>query len=172
MEKHFLYHKLPIRTVIDENEQIWFAGIDVCNVLQYENAARTIHKLLDDDEKKLAYLRGRPGQRRKALIINEPGLYSLVLNSTKPEAKTFKRWITHVILPLLRKTGRLVTEEAIIHEQSLLEQAEKLNNLNIEKYSCQKKNNELRNAIKIKTAKLISLAKTNINQLELSFNKK
>jgi len=68
----------------------WFAGIDVCNILEYANSNNAIGKL-DEDERKLTYLKVTSGQGRKTWMINEFGLYSLILTSRKPEAKAFKR---------------------------------------------------------------------------------
>ncbi len=172
MEKQFLYQKLPVRIITDDQEHIWFVATDVCKVLGYPNVKTILEAKLDDDEKKLDYIKDSSGQRRKTWTINEFGVYSLVLTSNKPKTKAFKKWIAHNILPNIRKAGKFLSEDAKNHEIQLLEQAEKLNNLNKEKYSCQKKNNELRNAIKIETAKLINLVKMDQSQLKLSFNKK
>lgn len=105
MEKLFLYNESNVRTQIDEKGEFWFAGIDVCNILEYKNASDIIEKKLDDDERKLEYLTDSSGQKRKGWTINESGLYSLILSSSKTEAKSFKRWVTHDILPALRKAG-------------------------------------------------------------------
>jgi prophage antirepressor-like protein len=66
---------------------------------------------LDNDEK-LIYKLHISGQQRESWIINESGLYSLVLTSTKPEAKAFKRWLTHEVLPAIRRTGKFTNEQA------------------------------------------------------------
>ncbi|MDP3914368.1 MAG: Bro-N domain-containing protein [Bacteroidota bacterium] len=109
MEKLFQYNESKVRTEIDENDDFWFAGIDVCNILEYANSTQVIEKL-DEDERKLDYLTDSSGQRRKTWTINESGLYSLMLSSEKPEAKSFKRWITHDVLPALRKAGIYSTD--------------------------------------------------------------
>lgn len=84
--------------------QPWWVAADVCRALGIENASDTLRKRLDDDEKGVETVY-TPGGEQQFLMVNEPGLYSLVFASTKPEAKRFKRWITHEVLPTLRKTG-------------------------------------------------------------------
>ena len=81
----------------------WFVAKDVCGCLDLTNAAQTL-SYLDDDEKGIIS-NDTPGGKQQMLVISEPGLYSLILRSRKPEAKAFKRWVTHEILPSIRKTG-------------------------------------------------------------------
>jgi len=92
--------------VIKKDEEPWFAASDVCNILGIENTANAVSRL-DEDEKGIDS-NDTPGGRQYMIIVNEPGLYSLVLGSRKPEAKTFKRWITHEVIPQIRKTGAYV----------------------------------------------------------------
>lgn len=89
-----------VRSLIIDNEP-WFVASDVCKALNIKNATDTL-KRLDDDERARLNL-GRQGE---ANIINEYGLYNLILASRKPEAKQFKRWITHEVIPSIRKTGQ------------------------------------------------------------------
>ena len=89
-----------VRTVIREG-QPWFVAADVCRVLEID---RTQTRRLDEDEKGV-YSIQTPGGKQEVTTVNEPGLYSLVLGSRKPEAKAFKRWITHEVVPTIRKTG-------------------------------------------------------------------
>lgn len=89
-----------VRSLIIDNEP-WFVASDVCKALNIKNATDTL-KRLDDDER----ARFNLGRQGEANIINEYGLYNLVLASRKPEAKQFKRWITHEVIPSIRKTGR------------------------------------------------------------------
>ena len=74
---------------------------DVCDTLDIQNATQAIANL-DEDERAMYYI-GRQGETN---IINKPGLYSLILRSRKPEAKAFKRWITHEVIPAIRKHDR------------------------------------------------------------------
>lgn len=94
----------PVRTVLIEGEP-WFVAADVCAVLAIGNPSQAV-SYLDDDERSETLIsnEGTPGNPRK-IIVNEPGLYSLILRSRKPEAKAFKRWITHEVLPAIRQTG-------------------------------------------------------------------
>lgn len=169
MEQKFDYNEMPVRTITDENEETWFAGIDICNILEYQNAVDVIKKNLDEDEKKLTYLTDRSGQSRKTWIVNEFGLYSLILSSTKPEAKTFKRWVTHEVLPAIRKAGKFTTEQQKEHEVSLQAIANSIQALRDEKDDYQRKVNELRKTIEEKTSEMIAMVKMDRSQLRLEF---
>jgi prophage antirepressor-like protein len=79
----------------------WFVAKDVCDILEIDP---TQTRRLDDDEKGLCSIQ-TPGGSQDFQVVNEPGLYSLVLGSRKPEAKQFKRWITHEVIPSIRQTG-------------------------------------------------------------------
>lgn len=101
-----------IRTTI-QNGEPWFVAADVCKALDIENNRKATNRL-DDDEKGVT-LSDTLGGKQKLTIVNEAGLYSLVLGSRKPEAKAFKRWITHEVLPTIRRTGGYVNSaEAFI----------------------------------------------------------
>lgn len=92
-----------LKTVIIDNEP-WFVGKDVVNILGYQNGSRDINRHVDEEDRqrtKIEYA----GQLREMTVINESGLYSLVLSSKLPAAKTFKRWITSEVLPAIRKHG-------------------------------------------------------------------
>ena len=91
-----------VRVVECEGEP-WFVAKDVCECLELTNTSQTLSHL-DDDEKGIIS-NDTPGGKQEMSIISEPGLYSLILRSRKPEAKAFKRWVTHEILPSIRKTG-------------------------------------------------------------------
>ena len=87
--------------VVEQDGEPWFVAADVCRALEI---CRTQTRRLDDDERGV-YSMHTHGGMQDVSIVNEPGLYSLVLGSRKPEAKAFKRWITHEVLPSIRKTG-------------------------------------------------------------------
>lgn len=89
--------------VVMQGGDPWFIARDVCECLELGNP-RTSIALLDEDEKGV-HTMDTPGGAQEMSIISEPGLYSLILRSRKPEAKAFKRWVTHDILPSIRKTG-------------------------------------------------------------------
>ena len=82
----------------------WFVAADVCAVLAVQNVAQAVGQL-DDDEVSTTYVTDRSGRQQEMYIVSEAGLYSLILRSRKKEAKVFKRWITHEVLPSIRKTG-------------------------------------------------------------------
>lgn len=90
-----------VRVVMQDGEP-WFVAKDVCDCLELDLASGA--RGLDDDEKGLHTMQ-TPGGAQEMSIISEAGLYSLILRSRKPEAKAFKRWVTHDILPSIRKTG-------------------------------------------------------------------
>ena len=90
-----------IRVTINEDGELLFVAADVCRVLEHSNVTMALERLDDDEKAKLDL--GLSGGLTNC--VTEPGLYSLVLGSRKPEAKAFKRWITHEVLPSIRKTG-------------------------------------------------------------------
>jgi prophage antirepressor-like protein len=92
-----------VRVVTDEQGSPWFVAADVCTVLAVGNSRDALTRL-DDDEKGVASIH-TPGGIQSMTTVNEPGLYSLILGSRKPEAKRFKRWVTHEVLPAIRRTG-------------------------------------------------------------------
>lgn len=99
-----------VRTVnIDGNP--WFVSVDVCTAL---GVSRTAVRRLDEDEKGVRSMHTLGGTQRLA-VVNEYGLYNLILGSRKPEAKGFKRWITHEVIPSIRKNGAYMTDAVIAH---------------------------------------------------------
>lgn len=99
----FVYSGEQLRTVQRE-DGLWWVLRDVCRVLNIGNVTDT-KKRLDPDEVDLTDLIDSMGRVQSTTIINEPGLYAVILRSDKPEAKAFKRWVTHDVLPSIRKTG-------------------------------------------------------------------
>lgn len=93
------------------NGEPWFVAVDVCKALEIQNNRDAISRL-DADEKGVAST-DTLGGKQELTIVNEPGLYALVLGSRKPEAKAFKRWITHEVIPTIRKHGAYMTPETI-----------------------------------------------------------
>ena len=90
------------------NGEPWFVAVDVCSVLDLSNPTIAVSRL--DEDERAKFNLGRQGD---ATIVNEPGLYTLVLGSRKPEAKAFKRWITHEVIPAIRKHGVYITDEKL-----------------------------------------------------------
>lgn len=97
---YFDFNSNSIRVVEIDGEP-WFVAADVCGVLSLTNPSMAI-KALDDDEVTLSQIEG---SHRKTNIINESGLFALILRSDKPEAKPFRKWVTSDVLPTIRKTG-------------------------------------------------------------------
>lgn len=85
------------------NGEPWFVAKDICNALELSDVSMTV-KRLDDDEK-LIQTTLASGQGREMWFVNESGLYSLIFQSRKPEAKAFRKWVTNVVLPSIRRTG-------------------------------------------------------------------
>jgi anti-repressor protein len=98
--QQFYFNNAALRTLTDEAGEPWFVAKDVCDILEISNPSDAL-KRLDDDERSRFNL-GRQGETN---IVNEAGLYALVLGSRKPEAHEFKRWVTHEVLPQIRRTG-------------------------------------------------------------------
>lgn len=109
----FSYKGKEVRTT-EINGETWFVAKDVCNILEISNPTEAL-KALDEDEKMtLRNSEGHSGQRGGAQIynvINESGVYTLLMRSNKPEAKPFRRWVTHEVLPSIRKTGSYSVKE-------------------------------------------------------------
>ncbi|NLU51583.1 MAG: phage repressor protein/antirepressor Ant [Clostridiaceae bacterium] len=113
----FKYSDKPVRTFL-KNGEPWFVAADVCNILGL-NTSEAVHgkgrsdnEGLDDDEKGIDIV-DTPGGKQRVTIVSEAGLYTLVLKSRKPEAKPFKRWITHEVIPSIRKHGAYMTPDTI-----------------------------------------------------------
>jgi len=108
--------------ITDREGNPWFVARDVCNVLELDPTA--VRRLDDDEKMNLRFPQlqtsGRGGDTGKRIIINESGLYSLILRSRKPQAKEFKRWITYQVLPAIRKTGGYFLGEEKMDESELL----------------------------------------------------
>ena len=90
--------------IIEKNGEPWFIGKDVAEALGYEASRNAITKHVDDEDK-LTHQISASGQNRNMTVINESGLYSLILSSKLPTAKKFKRWVTSEVLPAIRKHG-------------------------------------------------------------------
>lgn len=104
--------------VVMQGGEPWFVALDVCRVLEYRDT-NDATKYLDVDEVATCP-DNSSGQLRHVRIISEAGLYSLILRSRKPEAKTFKRWVTHDVLPSIRRDGGYLTPEMVEKASSIL----------------------------------------------------
>lgn len=103
LSKVFAYGDRMVRTA-GTSEEPMFRAQDVCACLEIGNVTMAMERL-DKDEFSSIEVVDSAGKRQEALFVTEPGLYSLVLGSRKPEAKAFKRWVTHEVLPTIRRTG-------------------------------------------------------------------
>ena len=120
----FNYKEHQVRTV-EVNGEVWFVAKDVCDILEIQNVTQAVQNL-DEDERSMHYI-GRQGE---ANIISEAGLYKLIFNSRKPEAKEFTRWVTHEVLPTLHRAGTFTINQPQI---SLEELELRRNALNLER---------------------------------------
>ncbi len=107
-----------IRTVIKDGEP-WFVGKDIAQILGYSDVNKAIAMHIDNEDKKLNDKTSSSFGQRGATLINESGLYSLVLSSKMPKAKEFRRWVTSNVLPTIRKTGGYVANEDMFIENYL-----------------------------------------------------
>lgn len=114
MSLNFTFNCAEVRT-ITEGEVIWFVGKDVATILGYSDTDQALRKNVEDEDKLTRLIDGS-GQSRNMILVNEAGVYSLILSSTLPMAKQFKRWVTHEVLPSIRKQGfySLLTKEKLI----------------------------------------------------------
>lgn len=104
----FTYENTPLRT-IEKDGELWWVLKDVCGALGIIDHVSTA-KRLDLDEVGQTHVIDSKGREQPTYIINEPGLYNVILRSDKPEAKDFKRWVTHEVLPAIRNKGRYEME--------------------------------------------------------------
>ncbi|WP_218973384.1 BRO-N domain-containing protein [Actinomyces wuliandei] len=111
----FTYHDYTVRTLIDSEGATWFLASDVGDVLNLSNIHSSLSRL-DDDERGLHTME-TPTSSHEVAIISEAGLYTLILRSRRPEAKAFRRWVTHEVLPQLRRTGAYQTTTRPAHAE-------------------------------------------------------
>lgn len=110
-----------IRT-IQQNGEPWFVGKDVADILGYQNGSRDVNRHVDEDDRQ-NYQNGTFESNRGLTIINESGLYSLILSSKMPKAKEFKRWVTSEVIPAIRKTGGYIAGSENMTDAELMAKA-------------------------------------------------
>lgn len=108
----FMYNEQAVRTLFDSKGEVFFVGNDVAKLLGYSNYRNAVINHVDTEDKQRTQIEDA-GQSREMTIINESGLYSLILSSKLPTAKQFKRWVTSEVLPNIRKHGAHMTPETI-----------------------------------------------------------
>ena len=131
----FNFENHEVRSLLVDDEP-WFVGKDVAEILSYSNTRKALTDHVDDEDKMDGVtIRDSIGRNQKPVLINESGLYSLVLSSKLPSAKKFKRWVTSEVLPALRKTGQYQVKElsgqelmakALIEAQNVLAAKDKV----------------------------------------------
>lgn len=119
----FNNNEFRIQVLEIENEP-WFVGKEVAKILGYSNGSRDVNRHTDEEDRRY-YQNGTTSGKQKSTIINESGLYSLILSSKLPSAKKFKRWVTSEVLPQIRKTGKYSLPE-INYVESLRLLADKI----------------------------------------------
>ena len=112
------------------NNQIMFVGKDVATALGYAKSRNALTAHVDKEDKKDALIQGPLGGTQKMTVINESGLYALILSSKLPQAKAFKRWVTNEVLPQIRMTGGYIpTKDAngrVLSEEEIVERAHEI----------------------------------------------
>ena len=150
--------------VLEKDGQPWFVAKDVCDALKHSNSRVALSRL-DDDEKGVSKVY-TPGGHQEVSTVNEYGLYSLVLTSNLPKAKQFKRWITHEVIPSIRKHGMYAKDELLDNPDLLLDV--------IQKYKAEREEKKLLQAKieqdkpKILFAEALEIAKSSILVGELA----
>ena len=104
------------------NGEPWFVGKDVADILGYQNGSRDINRHVDEDDRQKIMISDGT-QMKETILINESGLYSLILSSKLPQAKEFKVWVTKTVLPAIRKTGGYIAGEERMDDDQLMAQA-------------------------------------------------
>lgn len=107
----FNYNSVEVRTIQNDGEP-WFVLRDVCNVLGLGTPARVAERL-DPDEVSQTHITDSLGRQQETTIINESGLYNVILRSDKPEAKPFRKWVTSEVLPTIRRHGMYATPDTV-----------------------------------------------------------
>ena len=136
--------------IITINDEPWFVGKDVADILGYSNSRKALSDHVDDEDKGVTKS-DTLGGNQNITIINESGLYSLILKSKKPEAKQFKRWVTSDVLPTIRKHGAYMTDKKaqdVLHGNGLadllIQAGEQIKSLEFDKQQLQVELEEVR----------------------------
>ena len=117
----FKYEENKLVRTLNQNGEPWFVLKDVCGILSIGNAA-DVYARLDEDEKGVGQVDTLGGLQRMS-IISESGLYNVILRSDKPEAKPFRKWVTAVVLPSIRKNGGYIAGQEELSPQELMAKA-------------------------------------------------
>lgn len=120
--QRFDFRGASLRTLTDEAGEPWFVLKDCMSILDLGNPTETV-KMFDKDEFSTTEVIDSIGRRQQTYIISEPGLYRLVMKSRKPEAKEFQRWVTHEVLPQIRRTGGYIPTSDADDDMTILAKA-------------------------------------------------
>lgn len=120
--QQFDFKGASLRTLTDKAGEPWFVAKDVCAVLELNNVSQALTRLDGDEKSSITLNDGTPGSPNKS-IVSESGLYALVLASRKPEAHEFKRWVTHEVLPQIRRTGGYIPTTDADDDMTILAKA-------------------------------------------------
>lgn len=120
--QRFDFRGASLRTLTDEEGEPWFVLKDCMSILDLGNPTETV-KMFDKDEFSTTEVIDSIGRRQQTYIISEPGLYRLVMKSRKPEAKEFQRWVTHEVLPQIRRTGGYIPATDADDDMTILAKA-------------------------------------------------
>lgn len=132
-----------VRT-IEQNGEPWFIARDVCECLSIGKYRDAVSRLEEDERGSVEM--DTPGGRQSLSAVNEYGLYSLVLSSRKPEAKEFKRWITHEVIPAIRKTGGYISGAKEMSDEEIMAKALLIGKRTIEQQQLRIQNLEIKNS--------------------------
>ncbi|PCI51916.1 MAG: hypothetical protein COB49_00500 [Alphaproteobacteria bacterium] len=117
----FDFEETAVRSLIGEDGEPWFVARDICQCLELTNVSQALARL-DDDEVDDIILNDVAGRKNKMKVVNEPGAYILTFASRSKSAKKFKKWIAHVVLPAIRKTGQYIAPANANHPEVHLRQ--------------------------------------------------
>lgn len=139
----FNFEQNEVRTVL-VNDEPYFVGKDVAEILGYSDSSSAVSKNVDNEDRTTLLLeQAGSNYKSKTTIINESGLYSLILKSKLPSAKKFKRWVTSEVLPQIRKHGMYATDELLNNPDLLIEVATKLKEERTQRLIAEQRVNEL-----------------------------
>ena len=120
------FNGAALRTLADENGEPWFVAKDVCDILGMSNPSMAVTALDKDEVAQIDpkdYLGSENRSNQAVNIVSEPGLYKLIMRSRKPEAKEFQRWVTHEVLPSIRKTGGYIPTSESDSDEDIMARA-------------------------------------------------
>lgn len=121
--RKFDFRGAALRTLTDGAGEPWFIAKDVCDILELNNITEALRPLDEDEKTNFRNSEVAQNGGRAPIIISEPGLYKLVMRSRKPEAKEFQRWVTHEVLPQIRRTGGYIPTSESDSDEDIMAKA-------------------------------------------------